>query len=73
MIPYVPEPTQTTESFRQHLPNTAGDRPLLVEQRVFVSLWSSFNRLLQNLPTGLVPVDSGFCTTQLQLDSEVVQ
>ena len=33
----------------------------------------SFNRLLKNLPTGLVPVDSGFCTTQLQLDSEVVQ
>ncbi len=43
MIPYAPEPTQTTESFRQHLPNTASGRPLSVEQRVFVSLWSSFS------------------------------
>ncbi len=24
-------------------------------------------------PTGLVPVESGFCTTEFQLDSEVVQ
>ena len=29
--------------------------------------------LLKNLPTGLAPVESGLCTIQFQLDSEVVQ
>ena len=58
MIPYAPEPTQTTESFRQPLPNAAGDRPLSVEQLVFVSLWSSFNSLLKNVPTETSPLVS---------------
>ena len=58
MIPYAPEPTQTTESFRRHLPNTASDRLLLVEQLVFVSLWSSFNSLLKNVHTETSPLVS---------------
>ncbi len=37
----MPRPTQTTESFRQHLPNTAGDRPQWFEQFEIASLWSS--------------------------------
>ena len=34
---------------------------------------SGRSRLLKNLPTGLAPVESGFCTTQVQVGSEVVQ
>ena len=34
---------------------------------------SGRGRLLKNLPTGLAPVESGLCTTQVQLGSEVVQ
>ena len=65
------KPVDRPRAVRIDSVNRVGNAPRV--DRGYSTKRAGRSSLLKNLPTGLAPVESGLCTTQFQLDTEVVQ